>query len=143
MVRSMAIPDGATQPLPLTPRLQRQMHEGRDLARFVYRADQRAKHLPPAAVFGDQIPEVQRAQCEARARVAVRMGDPANIAGALDAAAQAILLDIADRVGQEVLDAGDWETHISDEDARHLAKVAYVAAFNHLAGLHLVGREGV
>lgn len=134
-------PTVATQPpLALPPRLQHELEQSRDLARFVYRADQRLKR-EPISVLTEAIPTRVMAQIEARARVAVRLGDPVNVTGAVEAATQAILVDIADRVANRVLDAGDGETCIDADGARHLAKVAYEAAFNHLAALHLLGRE--
>lgn len=141
MVLSMAQRShGPTQPagLPLPPRLQRELEQSRDLARFLYRADQRLKR-EPISVISEHIPTDVLAQVEARARVAVRLGDPVNVAGAIAAATDALLLDIADRIANRTLDGGDGECYIDEAGVRHLVKVAYEAAFNHLAALHLVG----
>jgi len=125
-----------TPPLPLPPRLQCEFEQAADLALFLYRADQRVR----GTRVGD-LDERTGAQVEARARVAIRLGDPINVAGAVQAATAAILIDIADRVGRGQCSAAPADECAHYGEALRLAKVAYEAAFNHLAALHLVGRE--
>lgn len=105
--------------------------EARDLAPFIYAADQRLGRARLNVPFDGLAPE-HRDSYVTRAAIAVRLGDPVKAVALCEHAALGILADVIKRIRSKQLDASHPETKIELARWRVLARVAILRGFEYL-----------